>query len=57
MQVNGKVRATTVLPADADKASTEALVLADAQVARMLADVDVRRVIVVPGRLVNIVTG
>ena len=49
-------RATTV-PADADKASTEALVLADAQVVRMLADVDVLRVIVVPGRLVNIVTG
>ncbi|MGY4765790.1 leucine--tRNA ligase [Kribbella sp. CWNU-51] len=57
VQVNGKVRATTVLPADADKASTEALVLADAQVVRMLADVDVQRVIVVPGRLVNIVTG
>ncbi|MGW1346033.1 leucine--tRNA ligase [Kribbella sp. NPDC002412] len=57
VQVNGKVRATTLVPADADKASTEALVLADALVVRVLAGVQVQRVIVVPGRLVNIVTG
>ncbi len=57
VQVNGKVRATTVVPADADEASTEALVLADARVVRVAGRRQVQRVIVVPGRLVNIVTG
>jgi hypothetical protein len=40
-----------------DKASTETLVLADALVVRVLAGVQVQRVIVVPGRLADIVTG
>ena len=57
VQLNGRVRATTVVPADADRASVEALVLADERVVRALAGVPVRRVVVVPGRLVNIVTG
>ncbi|TCM33109.1 hypothetical protein EV648_1334, partial [Kribbella sp. VKM Ac-2568] len=39
-----------------DKASTVALVLADALVVRVLAGVQVQRVIVVPRRLINIVT-
>ena len=37
--------------------ATPALVLADERVVRALAGVPVRRVVVVPGRLVNIVTG
>ena len=56
VQVNGKVRAT-LAPADADDASAEALALADEQVARAVAGGTVRRVVVVPGRLVNFVTG
>ena len=57
VQVNGKVRATAEVPADADSASVEALVLADERVVRALAGAPVKRVVVVPGRLVNIVSG
>ncbi|HHX81471.1 MAG TPA: leucine--tRNA ligase [Pseudomonadaceae bacterium] len=54
-QVNGKVRAQLQLDADADKAAMEAAALADASVQRFLEGVTVRKVIVVPGKLVNIV--
>ena len=54
-QVNGKVRAKLEIPADADKAATEAAALDDANVKRFLEGVTVRKVIVVPGKLVNIV--
>jgi leucyl-tRNA synthetase len=54
-QVNGKVRAQLQLPADADKAALEAAAMADATVQRFLEGLTVRKVIVVPGKLVNIV--
>ncbi|MFK7888395.1 MAG: leucine--tRNA ligase [Gammaproteobacteria bacterium] len=55
VQVNGKLRARLSVPADADKSQVEALALADENVVRFVADKPVRKVIVVPGRLVNIV--
>ncbi|QFU77036.1 leucine--tRNA ligase [Halioglobus maricola] len=55
VQVNGKVRAKMELPADADKAAAEAAALAQDNVQRFLDGVTVRKVIVVPGKLVNIV--
>ncbi len=55
VQVNGKVRAKMDVPADADKAALEAAALAQDNVQRFLDGVTVRKVIVVPGKLVNIV--
>jgi leucyl-tRNA synthetase len=56
VQVDGKVRATLDLPADVDQAGAEAAALADERVARAVGGAAVRRVVVVPGRLVNVVT-
>jgi leucyl-tRNA synthetase len=55
VQVNGKLRATMDVPATMDKAGIEALALEQPNVQKFLQDVSVRKVIVVPGRLVNIV--
>ncbi len=57
VQVNGKVRGKVTVAADADKDTVEAAALADTNVMRFIADKTVRKVIVVPGRLVNIVVG
>ncbi|MDE0050530.1 MAG: leucine--tRNA ligase [Rhodospirillales bacterium] len=56
VQVDGKKRATISLPADHDKAAAESAAMADGGVRRALAGKDVRKVIVVPGRIVNVVT-
>jgi leucyl-tRNA synthetase len=42
---------------DADEAATEAAARADARVGELLAGKTVRKVVVVPGRLVNFVVG
>ena len=55
LQVNGKLRGTVEIPAEADKAAMEAAALADSSVQRHLAGLTVRKVVVVPGKLVNIV--
>ncbi|WP_444907432.1 leucine--tRNA ligase [Microbulbifer sp. SSSA008] len=55
VQVNGKVRAKLDAPADADKESLEKLALADENVQKFIGEATVRKVIVVPGKLVNIV--
>jgi len=55
VQMNGKLRATIQVPRDADKATAERLALADETVQRHLAQQAPRKVIVVPGRVVNIV--
>ena len=55
VQVNGKVRAQIAVTADADKATVEAAAMAQDNVQRFLDGVTVRKVIVVPGKLVNIV--
>ena len=55
IQVNGKVRAKMAVAADADKATIESLALEQDNVQRFIADATVRKVIVVPGKLVNIV--
>ena len=56
VQVDGKKRATISLPADHDKTAAETAAMADGGVRRALAGRAVRRVIVVPGRIVNVVT-
>jgi leucyl-tRNA synthetase len=55
VQVNGKVRAKMSVSVDASKESIEQLALAQDNVQRFIADATVRKIIVVPGRLVNIV--
>ncbi len=57
VQVNGKVRGKVTVPADADNETVEATALADANVIRFIEGKTVRKVIVVPGRLVNVVVG
>ena len=55
VQVNGKLRGHIVVPVAADEAVVRAAALADEQVRKFVADKPVRRVIVVPGKLVNVV--
>jgi leucyl-tRNA synthetase len=55
IQVNGKVRDKLEVAKDMDNDSLEALALSREAVQKFLVDKQVRKVIVVPGRLVNIV--
>lgn len=55
VQVNGKVRGRVVVAADADADTLKAAALADEKVQTFLAGAAPRKVIVVPGRLVNLV--
>ena len=55
IQVKGKVRGTIQVPSDADKATLEQLALASDIAAKWLEGQPPRRVIVVPGKLVNLV--
>ena len=55
VQVNGKVRARLQLPADVTEDTARESALNEENIRRTLADKTVRRVIYVPGRLVNIV--
>ncbi len=57
VQVNGKVRGKIQVAADADRNVIQQLALAEDNVQRHVADLTVRKVIVVPGKLVNIVVG
>ena len=52
---NGKVRFTLEVPADMPKDQIEHLALTDKQAQNWLADKQVKKIIVVPGRIVNIV--
>jgi leucyl-tRNA synthetase len=55
VQVNGRKRGEVRVPREADRAAIEELVLADATVRKYVEGQTVRKVIVVPGRLVNVV--
>ena len=55
IQLNGKLRGKVDVDVDADDATVEALALENENVKRFLEDATVRKVIVVKGRLVNIV--
>jgi leucyl-tRNA synthetase len=57
VQVNGKVRSQVTVPADADAAALEAAARSDEKIAGYLDGATVRRVVAVPGRLVNFVLG
>jgi leucyl-tRNA synthetase len=55
VQVNGRLRGHISVPVQADEAAVQAAALADERVRRFIGDKPVRRVIVVPGKLVNVV--
>jgi len=55
LQVNGKLRGSLVVPVSASSAEIEALALAHEATVRLLAGAQPKKVIVVSGRLVNVV--
>ncbi|NCG39047.1 MAG: hypothetical protein GWP48_16220, partial [Actinobacteria bacterium] len=55
VQVNGKVRGRVVVAADADEATVVAAALVDANVALHIDGKEIRKTIVVPGRMVNLI--
>ena len=55
VQVNGRLRGHVTVPVNSDEAAVRAAALADERVKKFIADKAVRRVIVVPGKLVNVV--
>lgn len=55
VQVNGKVRSQISVSTNADNAAIEEIALADAKVQNFIEGKTIRKIIVVPGRLVNVV--
>ncbi len=55
IQINGKLRDKVTMPADVSKDDLEAAALARPRVVELTAGLTIRKVVVVPGRLVNIV--
>ncbi|MDO9314152.1 MAG: leucine--tRNA ligase [Burkholderiaceae bacterium] len=55
LQVNGKLRGSITVPAGADKAAIEKAALVSPDLLKFADGAQVKRVIVVPGRLVNVV--
>ncbi|HEY5645835.1 MAG TPA: leucine--tRNA ligase [Pseudomonadales bacterium] len=57
VQVNGKVRGRVDVAADAEEGAVKEAALADENVARFVEGKAIRKVILVPGKLINIVVG
>ena len=57
VQVNGKLRGKVEVPADASREDLEKAALAERSIQNHIAGKTVRKVIVVPGKLVNVVAG
>jgi leucyl-tRNA synthetase len=57
VQVNGKLRAQITLPKDVDQKTAETIALAELNVKNAISGLTVRKVIVVPNRIVNVVAG
>jgi leucyl-tRNA synthetase len=57
VQVNGKLRSRVTVPTGADEQAHREAALADDRVRAAIKDATIRKVLVVPGRLVNIVVG
>ncbi len=55
VQINGKKRAEISVPKDADNAMIESIVLAEPQVEKFLDGKAIKKTIIVPGRIVNLV--
>ena len=57
LQVNGKLRDRIEVPEDISDKNLEELALANSAVKRFLSEKNVRKVVIVPKRLVNVVAG
>jgi leucyl-tRNA synthetase len=57
VQVNGKVRARITVPATASEEQVQELAIQEPLVARYLVDATLRKVVYVPGKLLNLVVG
>ncbi|MDR0917118.1 MAG: leucine--tRNA ligase [Oscillospiraceae bacterium] len=57
VQVGGKLKGTVTVPSDADDEAVKAAVFADSKVARIVEGRELKRVIVVPKKLVNLILG
>ena len=57
LQVNGKLRDRIEVPEDISDKNLEELALATSAVKRFLSEKNVRKVVIVPKRLVNVVAG
>ncbi len=57
VQINGKVKAKLVIPADSSREQMEEVAKQDEKVQEAIGDKTIRKVIAVPGKLVNIVVG
>jgi leucyl-tRNA synthetase len=55
VQVNGKLRGHITVAVGADEATVRAAAFADVHVQKFIGTSEVRKVIIVPGKLVNIV--
>jgi leucyl-tRNA synthetase len=55
LQINGKLRGAILVPAGASKEAIEAIAVASEAVQTQAQGAPVKRVVVVPGRLVNVV--
>jgi leucyl-tRNA synthetase len=55
VQINGKRRAEIKVPKDADNAMIEAMVLAEPQVEKFIDGKPIKKTIIVPGRIINLV--
>ena len=55
VQVNGKLRGRVVVPSDADRGDIEAAAWADERIKALLDGKTLRKIIVIPGKLVNFV--
>lgn len=55
VQINGKLRAHIKVPSDANNQTIESIAIGEEKVKSFLTDKEIRKVIVIPGRIVNIV--
>ena len=55
IQINGKLRGKIEVPASASKEEVEQLALTEQNIVRHLEGLTVRKVVVIPGKLVNVV--
>ncbi len=57
VQINGKLRGRVIVPADATREQIEAAARGDEKIAALVEGKTIRKVVVVPGKLINFVVG
>ncbi len=57
IQIKGKVRSKITVPSDASETHLQETALADPRIVELIGEAPVRKVIVVPGKIINIITG